>query len=71
MTATGNHEKYNNYTSYKKRFIMPSKTSPMSCELDENFYFNLETNFIQWLFLSTEHNYISGSLQNNISKNGK
>ncbi|CAF0857113.1 unnamed protein product [Adineta steineri] len=72
MTASGNPEKYNNYTSYKKRFIMPSKTNPTSYELDENSYFSLEeTNFVQWVFLSTEYSYKSDLLRNNISKNGK
>jgi hypothetical protein len=40
MTAIGNHEKYFNYTSYTKRFFMPSKTNPASFELDGNFYFS-------------------------------
>ncbi|CAF1277538.1 unnamed protein product [Rotaria sordida] len=63
MTATGNHEKYYNYTSYKTRFFMPSKTKPTSLEIDGNFYFSLETNLVQWIFLSTEHNYTNGSSQ--------
>ena len=65
MTATGNHEKYFNYTSYKTRFFMPSKTNPYSLEKDGNFYFSLETNYIQWIFISTEHDYTPGSLQRN------
>jgi predicted phosphodiesterase len=63
MTATGNHEKYNNYTSYKTRFFMPSKTNRTSLEIDGNFYFSFETNFIQWIILSTEHPYTTGSPQ--------
>ena len=63
MTATGNHEKYHNYTSYNARFFMPSKSNATSLEVDGNFYFSLETNFIQWIFLSTEHPYTSGSPQ--------
>ena len=63
MTATGNHEKYFNYTSYRTRFFMPSKTDPAPMEIDGNFYFTLETNFIQWIFLSTEHDYTPGSAQ--------
>lgn len=63
MTATGNHEKYYNYTSYQARFFMPSKTNPTEFEKDGNFYFTLETNLVQWIFLSTEHNYTVGSSQ--------
>jgi len=63
MTAVGNHEKYYNYTSYRTRFFMPSKTNPTEFERDENFYFSLETNLIQWIFMSTEHNYTAGSRQ--------
>ena len=63
MTATGNHEKYFNYTSYQTRFFMPSKTDPNPLEIDKNFYFTLETNLVQWIFISTEHNYTKGSSQ--------
>ncbi|CAF1112864.1 unnamed protein product [Rotaria sp. Silwood1] len=63
MTATGNHEKYFNYTSYQTRFFMPSKTDPTPLEDDGNFYFTLETNLVQWIFISTEHNYTTGSSQ--------
>ncbi|CAF2156329.1 unnamed protein product [Rotaria magnacalcarata] len=63
MTATGNHEKYFNYTSYKTRFFMPSKVDPTPFEVDENFYFALETNLVQWIFLSTEHDYTEGASQ--------
>jgi hypothetical protein len=63
MTATGNHEKYFNYTSYQTRFFMPSKTDPKNFELDQNLYFTLETNLVQWIFISTEHNYTKGSSQ--------
>jgi len=63
MTAVGNHEKYFNYTSYKTRFFMPSKTNPTPLEVDGNFFFSLETNLIQWIFMSTEHDYTSGSPQ--------
>ncbi|CAM4841662.1 unnamed protein product [Rotaria magnacalcarata] len=63
MTATGNHEKYYNYTSYKTRFFMPSKTNPTSFETGGNFFFSLETNFVQWIFLSTEHDYSNGTSQ--------
>lgn len=69
MTATGNHEKYHNYTSYKTRFFMPSKTDPTAMEVDGNFYFTLETNLIQWIFLSTEHDYTLGSRQRTFLEN--
>ncbi|UJR20421.1 hypothetical protein I4U23_023552 [Adineta vaga] len=69
MTATGNHEKYYNYTSYRTRFFMPSKTNPSALEMDGNFYFSLETNFVQWIFLSTEHQYTPGSLQRRFFEN--
>lgn len=63
MTATGNHEQYYNYTSYKTRFFMPSKINPTPFEVDGNFYFTLETNLVQWIFISTEHPYTVGSSQ--------
>ncbi|CAF2652431.1 unnamed protein product [Rotaria sp. Silwood2] len=63
MTATGNHEKYFNYTSYQARFFMPSKTDPNPLEDGGNFYFTLETNLVQWIFISTEHDYTAGSSQ--------
>ena len=63
MTATGNHEKYFNYTSYQTRFFMPSKTDPTPLERDGNFYFTLETNLVHWIFLSTEHDYTPGAPQ--------
>ena len=63
MTATGNHEKYYNYTSYQTRFFMPSKTAPNTLEIEQNFYFTLETNLVHWIFISTEHDYTKGSSQ--------
>ena len=63
MTATGNHEKYFNYTSYRTRFFMPSKSQPTSLETQGNFFFSLQTNLVLWIFMSTEHNYTAGSPQ--------
>ncbi len=47
----------------KRDLFMPSKTDPNAFEIDQNFYFTLETNLVQWIFISTEHNYTKGSSQ--------
>ena len=67
MTATGNHEKYYNYTSYKTGFFMPSKTNPTALDKDGNFYFTPETNLVQWIVLYTEHDCKPGSFPQRIS----
>jgi hypothetical protein len=42
---------------------MSSKTDPNAFEIDQNLYFTLETNLVQWIFISTEHNYTNDSSQ--------
>eukprot|EP01104_Vermistella_antarctica_P008911 TRINITY_DN2272_c0_g1_i1.p1 TRINITY_DN2272_c0_g1~~TRINITY_DN2272_c0_g1_i1.p1 ORF type:complete len:606 (+),score=90.15 TRINITY_DN2272_c0_g1_i1:140-1957(+) len=65
MTAVGNHENFDNFTSYLNRFDMPWWSSNGT----NNFWYSFDYGLAHYTVFSTEHNLTVGSAQYEWLKN--